>query len=103
VSRRPDAAASANGSGPVGLPIALALPAARAWSPIPVPDQTDLLPVPGRDALMPANAGSRVEGPPRADPLAAAADADEIVERAWRELMSRLAIEQERRGFGRWG
>lgn len=32
----------------------------------------------------------------------AAIDVDDVVERAWRALMSRLAIEQERRGFGRW-
>jgi len=32
----------------------------------------------------------------------AEADVDDLVERAWQTLMSRLAIEQERRGFGRW-
>lgn len=32
----------------------------------------------------------------------ATVDVDEIVERAWRTLMSRLAIERERRGFQRW-
>ena len=29
-------------------------------------------------------------------------DVDEIVERVWREVLSRLAIDQERRGFARW-
>lgn len=32
----------------------------------------------------------------------AAVDIDEIVDRAWRAVMSRLAIERERRGYGRW-
>jgi hypothetical protein len=48
------------------------------------------------------DAGSRSDTPVSALPRDAAVDADEIVERAWREVMSRLAIEQERRGFGRW-
>jgi len=29
-------------------------------------------------------------------------DIDDLVERAWRAMMSRLATERERRGFGRW-
>jgi hypothetical protein len=43
-----------------------------------------------------------METPARAVRADATADPDEIVERAWREVMSRLAIERERRGFGRW-
>jgi len=37
-----------------------------------------------------------------ADPAAAQMDIDELVEKAWRKLMRRLTIEQERRGYSRW-
>jgi hypothetical protein len=46
--------------------------------------------------------------PPAAPAVAVAAaapsgfDVDDLVERAWRALMARLALEQERRGLGRW-
>ncbi len=40
--------------------------------------------------------------PPDAGASRADIDVDDLVERAWRALMSRLAIEQERRGFARW-
>lgn len=49
-------------------------------------------------------AGSTVQHPPAAVAAAggAAVDIDDLVERAWRALMARLATEQERRGFTRW-
>jgi hypothetical protein len=55
-----------------------------------------------------AGPGKSVDVGPRFDtsaptpPSGSEADADDIIERAWREVMSRLAIEQERRGYGRW-
>lgn len=47
-------------------------------------------------------ASVRAESPGHPANRDAEADVDDIVERAWRALMSRLVIEQERRGFGRW-
>ena len=38
----------------------------------------------------------------QAPPAAAAPDIDQIVEHALRELMFRLDIERERRGYSRW-
>jgi hypothetical protein len=46
--------------------------------------------------------GPRSDISPSAPSPDSGADADDIIERAWREVISRLAIEQERRGFGRW-
>jgi hypothetical protein len=74
--------------------------AGRGEAPGSVPYRLDLTPAAGIEG--PAPVSSRFDTPPRSVPHDAAADADEIVERAWREVMSRLAIEQERRGFGRW-
>lgn len=37
-----------------------------------------------------------------AQPGGAAVDMDELVERAWRGVMARLAVERERRGYMRW-
>jgi len=79
-----------------------AIVAARAEAPGSAVHQPGLPPVPALEAPVPADVGSVTETPARADRAEAAPDADDIVERAWRELMSRLAIEQERRGFGRW-
>jgi hypothetical protein len=52
------------------------------------------------DAPTPSNQRDQPNG--AAGPAAAAVDMDEIVDRAWRAVMSRLAIERERRGYGRW-
>jgi len=95
---------SSAGSSAAGAPIHPAAPivAARAEAPGSAARQPALPPVPALEAAVPANVGSVTETPARTDRAEAAPDADDIVERAWRELMSRLAIEQERRGFGRW-
>jgi hypothetical protein len=51
-------------------------------------------------AAAPSNQRDQPSG--AAGPAAAGVDMDEIVDRAWRAVMSRLAIERERRGYGRW-
>lgn len=53
---------------------------------------------------MPQPAGSTVIHPDPARPAAAAPalDFDALVERTWRAVMTRLSIERERRGYGRW-
>jgi len=103
VWRRYGAAMFSAGSSAAGAPIyAAAIVAARAEAPGSAVHQPGLPPVPALEAPVPADVGSVTETPARADRAEAAPDADDIVERAWRELMSRLAIEQERRGFGRW-
>jgi hypothetical protein len=101
---RDGASVPAVGSGASDARIGVVQPlvVARAGSPGSVPESSDLRPVPDLDIPAPPIAGSRGDGASRAPVHDAAADADEIVERAWRALMSRLAIEQERRGFGRW-
>jgi hypothetical protein len=90
--------------GQVAMPLVVA---ARAASPVSVPygrSVSTLMPDRGTSTstgprsetvtqMPPHNAGSSHNAVP---------DTDEVVERAWREVMSRLAIEQERRGFGRW-
>jgi hypothetical protein len=60
---------------------------AQAPPPSPAPDAR-----PGDDRRSPAAQEGR----------AAAVDVDELIERAWREVLHRLTIEQERRGYGRW-
>jgi hypothetical protein len=57
-----------------------------------------LMPGPGTSV----DVGPRSDTSPSAPSPDSGTDADDIIERAWREVMSRLAIEQERRGYGRW-
>jgi hypothetical protein len=104
VSRLRGVAMPPVGSGAVGAPIHLAAPivAERAEAPGSAAHPRAFPPVPALEVPVPANVGSVTEASARADRAEAAPDPDDIVERAWRELMSRLAIEQERRGFGRW-
>jgi hypothetical protein len=54
------------------------------------------------DSGIPLDVGPRSDTSLSAPSPDSGADADDIIERAWREVMSRLAIEQERRGYGRW-
>jgi hypothetical protein len=79
--------------------LALSLILARAGSPVPYAPTASAL-IPGPEAPGGVDQPSNAAG--RAHPHDSEADADDIVERAWREVMSRLAIEKERRGFGRW-
>jgi hypothetical protein len=46
----------------------------------------------------------QMAGPQTGSPQSASPeqDTDELTEQVWRAVMSRLSIEQERRGFGRW-
>jgi hypothetical protein len=83
------------GSQGVAIPAMLA----RAGAPVPYGAITSTL-VPGPES--PGDVDQTTSAPARTLPRDSDADADEIVERAWREVMSRLAIEKERRGFGRW-
>lgn len=64
--------------------------AALGWLQAPEPPASAGPAAPG--ASRPGSAG--VQGNPAA--------LDELVERAWREVLNRLTIEQERRGYGRW-
>jgi hypothetical protein len=47
-------------------------------------------------------AGRTAATPTNPESAGQAAQVDEIVERAWRMLMTRLSVEQERRGYSRW-
>jgi hypothetical protein len=103
VSRRYGVAMPSLRSGAAGAQIDAATPmvVARAESlgsaPYDQPGST-LTSGPGTSA----DVGPRSDTSPSAPSPDSGADADDIIERAWREVMSRLAIEQERRGFGRW-
>ena len=102
-SRRYDAATpsvrSSAAAAQVFVPTSVAV--ARAESP------GSALYDPAASAVVP-DSGIPLDVGPRSDTSLSApspdseADADDIIERAWREVMSRLAIEQERRGYGRW-
>jgi hypothetical protein len=103
VSRRSSVAMPSFHSGAAGAQIHAAMPVvlARAESLGSAPyDRPDSALMPRLETLV--DVGPRADTLARALPHDSAADADEIVERAWREVMTRLAIEQERRGFGRW-
>ena len=56
------------------------------------------------ELLMPAPASTSAAGAGGSGRGAAPAeiDVDDIVERAWRAVLARLAVDQERRGFARW-
>jgi hypothetical protein len=104
-SRRYDAATPSVRSGGAGAQALVLVPTpiavARAESLGSLYDDT------AASAVMPGSGTSVDVGPrsytsPSAPSPDSGADADDIIERAWREVMSRLAIEQERRGFGRW-
>jgi hypothetical protein len=56
--------------------------------------------IPGSTPAMPG--GVAPDASAHAPPQSAGPDLDELGEQVWRAVMSRLAIEQERRGFGRW-
>ena len=88
---------AAGGRGPVPMPLVVA----RAASPGSAPyDQPVSALMAGHETSV--GVGPVSDTPKHTSPHDSEADVDEIVERAWHALMSRLAIEQERRGFGRW-
>jgi len=102
-SRRYDAATpsvrSSAAAAQVFVPTSVAV--ARAESPgaaLYDPAASAVVP----DSGIPLDVGPRSDTSLSAPSPDSEADADDIIERAWREVMSRLAIEQERRGYGRW-
>ena len=101
--RRYDAAIPPVRSGAAGAQVLVPTPIAVARAESPVSALHD----PAASAVV-AGSGTPLDVGPRSDTSPSApfpdsgADADDIIERAWREVMSRLAIEQERRGYGRW-
>ena len=101
-SRRYNRAVTTAGSGTTGAAPLPPIIVARAEPWGSMPGQANLPPPPDIGTPVPAAVGSRDDRARGAAPHDATADVDEIIERAWREVMSRLAIEQERRGFGRW-
>jgi hypothetical protein len=102
-SRRYPAALPFSRSGTAGVQGQAAMPlvVARAESPKSASfDQSAFALM--RTPEISSDVGSRADTPAHALPRDTEVDAEEVAERAWRTLMSRLAIEQERRGFGRW-
>ena len=79
-------------------PLAIAREAFAASAPYELPAAAAM---PGPTTL-PSTPAQHAAAPPPSAGRAAEADVDDLVERAWQTLMSRLAIEQERRGFARW-
>jgi hypothetical protein len=103
VSRRRDTSVPFVTTGAAGAKRTVAMPlaVARAGSLGPtVYDHPAATLMSGNEPSVDVSPGS--DTPARTDAHGSEVDADEIVERTWREVMSRLAIEQERRGFGRW-
>lgn len=66
---------------------------------LPGPPAMPQLAPSGPGAVRPGASG---DGGASGSDAAGGVDVDEIVERAWRAVLQRLAIEQERRGFRRW-
>src|SRR6516225_158981 len=102
-ARRYDAATPSIRSSAAGAQVLVPTPIAvvRAESPgsaLYDPAASAVMPGPGTSV----DVGPRSDTSPPAPSPDSGADADDIIERTWREVMSRLAIEQERRGFGRW-
>lgn len=120
VARRPAASADAAGGAPAGSPMPLARQGAAgggsasaslvARAPSPGAEPQPPYELPGAPAMpQPAASGPGTVRPGAPGDGGAApggeaggVDMDEIVERAWRAVMQRLAIEQERRGLRRW-
>ena len=80
------------------MPLVVVDRAVSALSTSDDPPVAGMVPAPGHSAS--SRPDFNTSPPHSADH--AGADHDEFGERVWREVMSRLAIERERRGFARW-